>query len=114
MRRLTAAPAYPASQPPRRKPTLVAPQGLFTSLVMRPPSDLFLWLWRLERRLEFPYRPQFDKRLRPPLFDFAQKMAINPSPQETPAAVCISSTVNGPPAPAGRATAPARHLVTGG
>ena len=30
----------------------------------RPLSDLFLWLWRLERRLEFLYRPQFDRRLR--------------------------------------------------
>ena len=66
-------PTYPASRPPRRKPTLVAPQGLFTFLVLRPLSDLFLWLWRLERRLEFLYRPQFDRRLRPPLFEFAQR-----------------------------------------
>src|SRR6266699_2332146 len=50
------------------------PEGLFTFLVLRPLSDLFLWLWRLERRLEFLYRPQFDKWLRPPLFDFAQKL----------------------------------------
>ena len=74
MRRGTATPAHPASRPPRRKPTLVAPQGLFTFLVLRPLSDLFLWLWRLERRLEFLYRPQFDRRLRPPLFEFAQKL----------------------------------------
>ena len=74
MRRGDLMPTHSASRPPRRKPTLVAPQGLFTFLVLRPLSDLFLWLWRLERRLEFLYRPQFDRRLRPPLFDFAQKL----------------------------------------
>jgi len=50
------------------------PQGLFTYLVLRPLSDLFLWLWRLERRTEFLYRPQFDKWVRPPLFASAQAL----------------------------------------
>ena len=40
---------------------------------MRPVSDLVLWLWRLERRIEFLYRPYFDRWLRPPLFDLAQR-----------------------------------------
>jgi hypothetical protein len=48
------------------------PQGRLAFFVFRPLSDLFLWLWRLERRLEFLYRPQFDRWLRPPLFDLAQ------------------------------------------
>ena len=74
MRRDHVMPTYSASRPPRRRLTLVAPQGLFTFLVLRPLSDLFLWLWRQERRLEFLYRPQFDRWLRPPLFDFAQKL----------------------------------------
>ena len=51
------------------------PQGLFTFLVLRPASDLFLWLWRLERRTEFLYRPRFDRWLRPPLFSAAQAVA---------------------------------------
>jgi len=50
----------------------VDPQGLLTFLVFRPFSDFVLWLWRLERRLEFLYRPAFDRRLRPPLFALAQ------------------------------------------
>jgi len=50
------------------------PEGLFTFLVVRPLSDLFLWLWRLERRLEFLYRPQFDKWARPPLFALTQRL----------------------------------------
>jgi hypothetical protein len=50
------------------------PQGLFTFLALRPASDLFLWLWRLERRIEFLYRPQFDRWLRPPLFSAAQAL----------------------------------------
>ncbi len=62
------------SRPQRARPTIVSPQGLFTYLFLRPLSDLFLWLWRLERRLEFVYRPQFDKRLRSPLFNFAQAL----------------------------------------
>jgi hypothetical protein len=50
------------------------PEGVFTFLVLRPVSDLFLWLWRVERRIEFLYRPQFDKWLRPPLFSAAQAL----------------------------------------
>jgi hypothetical protein len=53
---------------------LLDPQGTFTYLVLRPASDLFLWLWRLERRLEFLYRPQFDRWLRTPLFEAAQRV----------------------------------------
>src|SRR5689334_24042111 len=49
-------------------------QGLATYLMLRPLSDLFLWAWRLERRLEFLYRPWFDTRLRPPLFSAAQAL----------------------------------------
>jgi hypothetical protein len=48
------------------------PQGLFTFLVLRPLSDLFLWLWRLERRVEFLYRPRFDRWARGPLFALLQ------------------------------------------
>jgi hypothetical protein len=48
------------------------PQGPFSFLVLRPASDLFLWLWRLERRIEFLYRPQFDRWCRAPLFSAAQ------------------------------------------
>ncbi len=48
------------------------PEGLFAFYVLRPLSDLFLWLWRLERRLEFLYRPQFDEWARPPLFALLQ------------------------------------------
>jgi hypothetical protein len=50
------------------------PQGLFTFMALRPASDLFLWLWRLERRIEFLYRPQFDRWCRPPLFSAAQAL----------------------------------------
>ncbi len=50
------------------------PEGRFTFFVMRPLSDIVLWLWRLERRIEFLYRPHFDRWLRPPLFDFAQRL----------------------------------------
>ena len=48
------------------------PQGRLTFFVFRPLSDLVLWLWRLERRVEFLYRPQFDRWLRPGLFSAAQ------------------------------------------
>ena len=58
------------------------PEGLFTYLVLRPLSDLFVWVWRLERRLEFLYRPQFDKWLRPPLFAFAQSVQNARRPDE--------------------------------
>ena len=49
------------------------PEGRFTFLVLRPMNDMVLWLWRLERRAEFLYRPQFDRWLRPPLFAMTQK-----------------------------------------
>ncbi len=48
------------------------PQGLLTYVVFRPLSDAVLWLWRLERRIEFLYRPAFDRRWRQRLFDWAQ------------------------------------------
>ena len=57
-----------------RRGLFTNPQGLPAYLVLRPLSDLFLWAWRLERRLEFLYRPWFDKRLRPPLFAAAQAL----------------------------------------
>jgi hypothetical protein len=41
---------------------------------MRPLSDAVLWLWRLERRIEFLYRPYFDRWLKPALFDWAQAL----------------------------------------
>ncbi len=50
------------------------PQGRFSFAVFRPLSDLFLWVWRLERRVEFLYRPRFDRWLRPPLFALAQAL----------------------------------------
>ena len=50
------------------------PEGRFTFLVLRPVNDMVLWLWRLERRAEFLYRPQFDRWLRPPLFAKTQKL----------------------------------------
>ena len=50
------------------------PGGPFTFFVLRPLSDLFLWAWRLERRLEFLYRPHFDRWLRPPLFALLQAL----------------------------------------
>ena len=52
----------------------LSPEGLLTFLVLRPVSDFFVWLWRLERRLEFLYRPQFDKWARPPLFGLLQAL----------------------------------------
>ncbi len=48
------------------------PQGRLTFFLFRPLSDLVLWLWRLERRVEFLYRPQFDRWFRPGLFSAAQ------------------------------------------
>ncbi len=57
-----------------RRGLFTNPQGLVTYLFLRPLSDLFLWLWRLERRTEFLYRPRFDKWLRPPLFSAAQAL----------------------------------------
>ncbi|MDQ1642871.1 MAG: hypothetical protein QOJ90_2222 [Actinomycetota bacterium] len=58
------------------------PDGTFTYLVLRPLSDLFLWLWRLERRIEFLYRPHFDRWLRPPLFRWAQGLQNARRPDE--------------------------------
>jgi len=57
-----------------RRGLFTNPQGLAAYLILRPLSDLFLWLWRLERRTEFLYRPWFDRRLRPPLFSAAQAL----------------------------------------
>lgn len=48
------------------------PQGRLTFFLFRPLTDLVLWLWRLERRVEFLYRPEFDRWLRPGLFSAAQ------------------------------------------
>ena len=56
-------PWSPARIHPRTR-IVPKPEGLFTFLVLRPLSDLFVWLWRLERRVEFLYRPWFDRRLR--------------------------------------------------
>ena len=64
----------PNGRPAGQERSLVDPEGLFTFMVFRPLSDLFLWFWRLERRMEFLYRPQFDKWLRPPLFEWAQAL----------------------------------------
>ena len=50
------------------------PEGTFAYAVLRPASDLFLWAWRLERRVEWTYRPAFDRWLRPPLFAAAQAL----------------------------------------
>jgi hypothetical protein len=58
------------------------PQGPITFWVFRPLSDLFLWLWRLERRAEFLYRPQFDRWFRPPLFSVAQWLQNRRRPDE--------------------------------
>src|SRR5215475_6479795 len=57
-----------------RRGLFTKPQGLAAYLILRPLSDLFLWVWRLERRLEFLYRPWFDRQLRPPLFSAAQAL----------------------------------------
>jgi hypothetical protein len=50
------------------------PERRFTFLVLRPLNDMVLWLWRLERRAEFLYRPQFDRWLRPRLFAMTQRL----------------------------------------
>jgi len=47
-------------------------EGPLAYFVLRPVSDLILWLWRLERRFEFLFRPHFDRWLRPVLFALAQ------------------------------------------
>jgi hypothetical protein len=48
------------------------PRGRLTYFLFRPLSDFVLWLWHLERRFEFLYRPHFDRWVRPPLFAAAQ------------------------------------------
>lgn len=53
-------------------PAATLAQGPFTYFLARPISDLFLWLWRCERRIEFLYRPAFDRKFRGPLFAAAQ------------------------------------------
>ena len=58
------------------------PESRFTFLFLRPLSDLVLWLWRLERRLEFLYRPAFDRVLRPPLFAALQRLQNSRRPDE--------------------------------
>lgn len=55
---------------------------LLTFLVLRPLNDLVLWLWRLERRFEFLYRPQFDRWIRPPIFAFFQAVQNARRPDE--------------------------------
>jgi hypothetical protein len=50
------------------------PDSFLTYVVLRPLSDLVLWLWRIERRLEFLYRPAFDRVMRPPLFAALQAL----------------------------------------
>ncbi|PWW24210.1 hypothetical protein JD79_03388 [Geodermatophilus normandii] len=50
------------------------PGGPFAYFVLRPLSDLFLWSWRVERRIEFLYRPQVDRWLRSPLFSLLQAL----------------------------------------
>ncbi len=41
---------------------------------LQPISELAIWGWRLERRTEFLWRDQFDRYLRPTLFEAAQKL----------------------------------------
>ena len=81
------SPGRPATPPS----TFIDPEGLFTFVVLRPLSDLFLWVWRLERRTEFLYRPWFDRWCRPALFSWAQALQNTRRPdqhlplvQETP------------------------------
>jgi hypothetical protein len=61
---------------------LIRPDGFVSYFLVRPLSDLFLWLWRLERRLEFLYRPMFDRWLRGPLFELAQELQNRRRPDE--------------------------------
>jgi hypothetical protein len=55
---------------------------LLTFVALRPLNDLVLWVWRLERRFEFLYRPQFDRWLRPPIFSFFQALQNLRRPNE--------------------------------
>ncbi len=61
---------------------VISPEGALTFLLVRPASDLFLWLWNLERRVEFLYRPQFDRWVRPPLFALLQALQNARRPNE--------------------------------
>jgi hypothetical protein len=54
--------------------TALKPEGLLTYVIIRPLSDAILLLWRVERRFEFLYRPQFDRWVRPRLFAWAQAL----------------------------------------
>lgn len=56
--------------------------GAFTYFVLRPFSDLVLWIWRLERRIEFLYRKPFDRWLRPVVFALAQSLLMRGRPNE--------------------------------
>ena len=76
--RAPGAPGRGATRPG----VVVDPEGLFSFLVLRPLSDLFLWLWRLERRAEFLYRPEFDRWCRPALFSLAQSWQNSRRPDE--------------------------------
>lgn len=58
------------------------PEGRFTYFVLRPLDSLILWLWHLERRLEFLYRPKFDRWIRPHLFKLAQALNSRNRPDE--------------------------------
>jgi hypothetical protein len=55
------------------------PEGLFTYLVLRLLSDLFVWLWRLERRVEFMVQVQTDPH-RMPIEDATVKWPERLSP----------------------------------
>ena len=81
----SASSAAPSAAPPprrRRRTPGIDPEGRLTFLVVRPLSDLFLWVWRLERRVEHRYRPWFDRWLRPPLFAALQALQNARRPDE--------------------------------
>src|SRR3954454_6731805 len=61
---------------------LMKPDGTITFLVLRPLSDLVLWLWRLERRTEFLWRRHFDRWVRARLFEKAQQIQNARRPDE--------------------------------
>lgn len=52
---------------------MLNPEGRLTFFLLRPLNDLVMWLWRLERRFEFLYRPAFDRWARAPLFEALQE-----------------------------------------
>jgi len=53
------------------------PGGPVTLFVLRPLSDLFPWAWRIERRIEFLYRRQFDRWL-------WKALGVGVNPREVP------------------------------